>query len=682
MTATARLASGMLVAQDTATLGKAISRNLAGSKTDIEGLAAGKAPGLDFNRALQRAINGEAIFGYQLLNTDGASKYTVSRPNDQLRDVSQFAVSAARDGKLITKTGWQDTAKGPAFIGYALVPIVHKGKTVGVHAISFDHTERWKQFFRPLLWLMLLAGMLAIGSIGTPVLLWYRKNRELLHQEGEKRALLRRFKAVFDNMPQGVTLFDKHNRLVLANDQYLKIYKLRQENALPGTPLEVLRGHRRAAGTPDYSHQNDGNNAQPAMHEANVGKWRMDDGRSIETRRHPVPGGGWVTVHNDISKQLERENELTGARKFLNSVIDHMPGSVIVKQPDTLQYLLINRQVENLLGLPRDQILGKTAKELFSSEQADQINRRDWHVLTDTDQSVHDAEQIVITPGRGRRKIATKRIVVRDKDNVPAYLITMTEDVTDKRLAEQRVRYLAMHDTMTGLYNRTYFHEQLEHHLTSSDADGELALILIDLDGFKEVNDTFGHAAGDEVLRVAGNRLRGLFCDIDLVARLGGDEFAVLCRSASCHLELQSLARKIISTIQEPIPHEGRQIKVGATAGVAITKPGELDAETILRYVDIAMYEAKDAGKSGYCFFDLGMMMKRLQRKQLEMDMVDAIKRGEFELHYQPIVDPRTNSVRSLEALLRWNHSERGMISPLEFIPVAEETGLILPIGE
>jgi len=680
-TATARLASGLLVAQDTATLGKTIARNLAGSQTDIEHLAAGEPPSRDFNKALQRAINGEAIFGYQLLDAGGNTKFEIARPSDQLRNVGQFAASAAKSQKLITKTGWQDTSKGPAFIGSALLPIIHNGKTVAVHAISFDQTERWKQFFRPLLWLMLLAGLLAIGCIGTPVLLWYRKNRELIHQEGEKRALLARFKAVFDNMPQGVTLFDKHNKLVLANAQYLQFYKLKPENALPGTPLEVLRGHRRAAGTPDYALPGSPKD-KAAMHEANVGKWRMDDGRTIETRRHPVPGGGWVTVHNDITEQLARENELTGARKFLNSVIDHMPGSVIVKQPDTLQYLLINKQVENLLGLPRDQILGKTAKELFSSEQADQINRRDWHVLTDTAQSVHDAEQIVVTPGRGKRKIATKRIVVRDKHNVPAYLITMTEDVTDKRLAEQRVRYLAMHDTLTGLYNRTYFHEQLEHHLASKEGEGELALILLDLDGFKEVNDTFGHAAGDEVLRITGERLRGLFCDIDMVARLGGDEFAVLCRSASCHLELQSLAKKIIADIQQPILHEGRQIKVGATAGVAITRPGELDAETILRYVDIAKYEAKDAGKSGYCFFDLGMMMKRLQRKQLETDMVDAISRGEFELHYQPIVDPRTNSVRSLEALLRWNHSERGMISPLEFIPVAEETGLILPIGE
>jgi diguanylate cyclase (GGDEF)-like protein/PAS domain S-box-containing protein len=347
-----------------------------------------------------------------------------------------------------------------------------------------------------------------------------------------------------------------------------------------------------------------------------------------------------------------------------------------------LRYLLINKQVEHIVGLPRDAIVGKTSSDLFSSEQSAIIDQRDRHVLDDPDRSVHASEQAVETPGHGIRTISTKRIVVRDSNDVPAYLITMTEDVTEIRKAEKKIRYLAMHDTLTGLFNRTYFHEQLETCLANTDQDSELALILIDLDGFKEVNDTFGHAAGDEVLRITGERLGNMFCDLDMVARLGGDEFAVLCRSASCHLELQTIASNIIANIQLPIDHDGCRIRVGATAGLAITRPGELTAATILRYVDIAMYEAKDAGKGNFCFFDLGMMARRMQRKQLELDMVDATSRGEFELHYQPIVDPRTHTVRSLEALLRWNHPERGMISPLEFIPIAEETGLILPIGE
>lgn len=677
--ATARLATDTIVAMDTGSLGKTIARNLAGSQSDIRAILADKQPTREFSQILQRAIGSDAIYGYRLYDIKGNAKYARAKPNNQIRDVRQAAIEAAITGKRVTRADWQTTAKGPAFVGYAIVPLIDKNKVVAIHAIGFNQTDRWKQIYRPLLYLMMLAGMLAIASIGTPVLLWYQKNRALIYQEGEMRTLLARFQAVFNNMPQGVTLFDKHDKLILANQQYAKYYKLDPGQIKPGTPLEDLRGHRRASGTVEYTSEA---GVENTSRENQVGTWRLDDGRTIETRHHPVPGGGWVTVHNDITEQLARETELKGARKFLNSVIDHMPGAVIVKKPDNLQYLLINRQVEQMIGLPRNAIVGKTSKDFFSAQQALLIDERDRRVLEDPDQSVHDAEQSVETPGNGPRTIATKRIVVRDENNIPAYLITMTDDVTEKRQAEQRVRYLAMHDTLTGLYNRTFFHEQLEHYLANAEEGGELALILIDLDGFKEVNDTFGHAAGDEVLRVTGNRLNGIFCDLDFVARLGGDEFAILCRSASCHLELQSLAKRIIADINIPIEHEGRQITVGATAGVAITRPGELDAETILRYVDIAMYEAKDAGKSNFCFFDLGMMMKRLQRKQLEMDMVDAISRGEFELHYQPIVDPRTNTVRSLEALLRWNHRERGMISPLEFIPVAEETGLILPIGE
>ncbi|MGE3646265.1 MAG: EAL domain-containing protein [Beijerinckiaceae bacterium] len=681
-TGVAQFAAGKLVEQDTGSVGKTIARNLISLDGDIAKIIAGSAPGKEFAQTLNRAIAGQAIAEYRLLDARGAVRFEPAGQKQPPKHFAKALHNSIASRRLETASGW-DTGSRATFASHAFIPLLRDGRTVAVHAITVDQTERWHELFRKLLGLMLIACALAVASIGTPVLLWYRKNRELLIQEGENRLLLKQFKAVFDNLPQGVTLFDRNHKLVLANDQYAKFYKLKPEFLTPGTSVDELRKQRLAGGAPEnlLDIYEKPQTSAPAA-EQRPKRWRMDDGRTLETQRYLIPGGGWVTVHTNMTERLVREAEIDGARRFLDSVIEHMPGAVIVKRPDNLEYVLINKQVERLLGLPRDAIVGHKASEFFEAAQGAEIDRRDREVLADADSSVHISEQIVQTPGNGHRRISTKRIVVRDGSEMPAYLITMTEDVTEKRKAEEKVRFLALHDALTGLYNRAHFHDQLEYCLGLQDESSEMALILVDLDGFKEINDTFGHAAGDEVLRVTARRFRDIFCDIDMIARLGGDEFAILCRSASCHLELQSIAKRLIADIQKPIHFDGRQITVGATAGVALAMPGSIDAATILRYVDIAMYEAKEAGKGNYCFFDLAMMVKRLERKQLETDMVHAIDRNEFELHYQPIVDPRRNTVRSLEALLRWKHPQRGMVSPAEFIPVAEETGLIVPIGE
>ncbi len=502
---------------------------------------------------------------------------------------------------------------------------------------------------------LVLASVLAVVSIGIHLSQWRRKNRVMASQDQEKRQLLECFRAVFDNMPQGVSLFDSEERLVIANNQYADFYKLSPEDIKPGTHLNELRRSRKAAGTPEYTLVNSdgkfaGNNSPI---DGYVGKWRLDDGRTIETRHHLIPGGGWVAVHNDITEQLTREAERKGARKFLNSVIDHIPGAVIVKKPDDLRYLLINKQLEQVIGLNRNAILGKTSRDFFSPAQAEIITARDQLALQDPHETVHGAEELVHTPGRGSRRIATRRIVVRDGNETPAYLITMTEDVTEKRQAEQKIQFLANHDPLTGLHNRIFFRDQLERKLDGAVDDEGLALILVDIEGIKAINDAAGHAAGDEALRITGERLASLFCDIDIVARLGGAEYAILCQSASCQLELEDIARRIIAKLQAPIEIGVQTLRVTARVGIAIAKSVEYDAGTLMRYADIALYEAKERDHTQYCFFDLTMLARKMERKQLESDMAGAVSRGEFELYYQPIVDPRSNTVRSFEALLR-----------------------------
>ena len=246
---------------------------------------------------------------------------------------------------------------------------------------------------------------------------------------------------------------------------------------------------------------------------------------------------------------------------------------------------------------------------------------------------------------------------------------------------EQRITQLAFNDVLTGLPNRTMFQQQLEHLLRAAEGDGRLfALHCLDLDQFKAVNDTLGHPAGDALLVEAGRRVqeaaRGHF-----VARLGGDEFIVLQSIGQDRDSIDRLAREILRAMAQPHIVDGNEIVPSTSIGIAIAPEDGADGETLLRNADLALYRAKEAGRGTFAFFEESLNQRAQARRQLETDLRLAIDRGEFELHYQPLFDLEQNRICSFEALIRWNHPERGQISPIEFVPVAEDTGLIVPIG-
>ncbi|HXL13619.1 MAG TPA: EAL domain-containing protein [Bradyrhizobium sp.] len=256
------------------------------------------------------------------------------------------------------------------------------------------------------------------------------------------------------------------------------------------------------------------------------------------------------------------------------------------------------------------------------------------------------------------------------------------EDITERRRTEEQIEHLAHFDALTDLPNRALFHEQLKRELAGIGAGKQLAVLYIDIDEFKSVNDSLGHPVGDELLKSVAARLRVCVRDTDFVARLGGDEFAVVQTNIEHSADITDLVARIYQTIREPYKCLGHQVTTDASIGIAVAPDDGTDLDQLLQNADLAMYGAKSDGRRTYRFFEAGMDLRVKARRSLEMDLRKAIVEGDFEVYYQPIVHLQSNEVTGCEALLRWRHPERGMISPAEFIPVAEETGLINQLGE
>ncbi len=256
------------------------------------------------------------------------------------------------------------------------------------------------------------------------------------------------------------------------------------------------------------------------------------------------------------------------------------------------------------------------------------------------------------------------------------------EDVTELKRSEQQVEHLAHYDVLTGLPNRALFREKLTGEIEQAEQGHRFALLYLDIDEFKDINDSLGHPVGDEFLKQLAQRLQACVGEADFIARLGGDEFAIIQTPVQEAADVEALVNRVHAAIRDPFHCGGHQLSADASIGIAMAPDDGSEIDQLIKNADLAMYEAKSSGRRAFRFFVPRMDAVAKARRELALDLRAAISKGEFELHYQPIVDVLHHTISACEALIRWKHPTKGMISPVDFIPVAEDTGLITEIGE
>jgi diguanylate cyclase (GGDEF)-like protein len=371
------------------------------------------------------------------------------------------------------------------------------------------------------------------------------------------------------------------------------------------------------------------------------------------------------------------QQRLTLEKRRLDTAVNNMTQGLLLF--DSSQRLVIcNQRYIQMYGLSAEIVKpGCTFREVIAHRKA-----------TGSFVGDLDAYCSLILRDIGLRQVMTietpdgRSIQIANEPLADGGWVATHEDITERRRAEQRIRHLAHYDALTDLPNRALFHERLKRELSSIAPARQLAVLYIDIDEFKSVNDSLGHLIGDELLKSVAVSLNRCVVAPDFVARLGGDEFAIVQTAVKTPAEVTALVTQVFDAIREPYECLGHQLTTDASIGIALAPEHGVDLDQILKNADLAMYAAKTAGRRTYRFFEPDMEARVRARHELEMDLREAITEGGLEVYYQPCVGLQDNKITGCEALLRWRHSERGMISPAEFVPIAEDTGLINQIGE
>jgi len=502
-----------------------------------------------------------------------------------------------------------------------------------------------------------------------------READELLHETNEK------LDALIQASPQGIVAVDFAGNVTLWNRAAEEIFGWSAEEVLgkpyPAVPAERAREH---------AELRDLVLAGKRVTDVELRR-RRKDGTPIDVSLSAAPtydGSGTpfgvISIISDISARKRDEQELILLKRAMESSINGITITDATRPENPIIY--VNPAFERITGYSAHEVIGKNPRflrgddwdqaELKKLMLAHREEREGCFVLRNyRKDGVPFWNELSIAP-------------VRDRDGVVTSYIGVMNDITEHRRYEEQLVYQATHDPLTGLPNRNLLQDRLGQSLAleAFRRRNPICVMFLDLDNFKKVNDTLGHTVGDMLLKAVANRLKNCLRGGDTVSRLGGDEYIIVLPNVQEMHDVVTVAKKMINVFVAPFLLMGNEIYVTASIGIALFPTDGDTVDTLLKNADAAMYHAKEQGKNNYQFYSAEMNTRVFERLSLETSLHRAVKQREFLLHYQPRVDLRTGQICGVEALVRWNHPEMGLVSPAKFIPLAEETGLIVPIGE